>query len=173
MLRVGLDQVQAGLQWGMSAADSQRLFPPANAPAPDRRFYFFRTTMTEQDCQYSVLLASDAGVMTGFRLDLEAGPPGRCRDRLAASLKDIYGAPRTYTNPQGWGSQANGESLSGPVTWQQWLTNTTCISMSWSEGTGFVGSPLGVSFGDDRRGGCGYEDQVIVTGVRKERAAAQ
>jgi hypothetical protein len=160
ILEAGARQTQGAIRWGMSGSEIQSAFPRETLGAAPG--FPFQATVVDSGCSYHVTLnrGGNAEILSGIRVEYAAGEPEKCRAQLEHRLDELYGQPATSRHEAGWRLSTQSGALSGPLVQLSWQTTTTCIGLSWKEGTGFPGSPLAVTLGDRQRS-CGYDDQVV------------
>jgi hypothetical protein len=152
LLEIGVSSAQGNLKWGATSSEVQHLLSHGAADAK----------LSDSGCVYKVYLnrATETDRLIGIRLEQAEGAPEKCRARMEQLLRGMYGAAATVKHEAGWRMVTPNATFSGPTVQSSWQTQTTCINLSWKEGTGVPGSPLIVTLGD-RSQACGYDDQVV------------
>lgn len=152
ILEIGMSPAHGNLRWGASRSEVQRLLSSESEDAK----------VSDSGCVYKVYLngTPQPDRLTSIRLEQTEGAPEKCRARVQQLLEGMFGAASTVEHESGWSLVTSDATFSGPMVQSSWQTQTTCINLSWKEGSGFPGSPLIVTLGDQSQA-CGYDDQIV------------
>jgi hypothetical protein len=124
----------------------------------------------DQGCTFHVSVGAARGAdqLSWLRLDYAAGELMACVGRMQSIVHRIYGPPSaTVRNDRYKSDDGNAPGVLAQASWD---TPTSCVYLTATPtgSTGYVSSPLIVSFGDEQKQ-CGYVDQVVPVGPRKSR----
>jgi hypothetical protein len=177
LLSIGLSETPRSLKWGISKSEIQQRYPEfadAEGNAPGSSGFRLQGSITSQGCTFAVYLRSrdESQQLTLMRLEYRAGTLPECKARLESTLDAMYGPPAITKRAAGWMTVTSEATVSGPTVQSAWHSATTCLNLTWKDGTGYRGSPLTLALGDLQRE-CGYVDQVVPVHLNPEGIRAR